>query len=248
MNNQMQYMGYSQPIYFIPELIAPNEQFVLIDDKVIEGIIPRYLVSNYGRVYDIYINRLSYLTYDRKGLKHDGTPKGYLYHQVGIRTKEGKVIYKRIRLSRTVAIMFNPVPNYKNLEVNHKSGDHSDNTIWNLEWSTTRENKIHSYNERIIPSGEDRKDTYITNEQADQVCQYLAKGIPSMEVSKITKVPYEIVRHICTRHSFRYISYNYSFPGEEKLPEDIVKEVCERLSNGETCESVYNNMRHYKNN
>jgi predicted DNA-binding protein YlxM (UPF0122 family) len=242
----MQYQGYVQPIYFFPAPMAPNEEFRLIDDKVIKNVIPRYLVSNYGRVYDIYLNTFPYMRYDRKGSKFDGTPKGYLYHEVSIRMEDGSIQRKRLRLSRTVAIMFNPVPGYQDLEVNHISGDHSDNRIWNLEWCTTAENKNHAYEERIYPIGENRFGTYITNKQAEEVCQYIAQGLSNPEIVAKTNVPLAIVGGIRKRHSFRYISYNYTFPDEEKLPENVVREICERLSRYENCETIYHAMRHYR--
>lgn len=51
---------------------------------------------------------------------------------------------KTERLHRLVAIHFIDNPN--NLpEVNHIDGDKTNNNDWNLEWSTTQNNQLHSY-------------------------------------------------------------------------------------------------------
>ena len=51
---------------------------------------------------------------------------------------------RSFRIHRLVAETFIPKkPSDKPLEVNHKSGDKSDNSVNNLEWVTSTENKRH---------------------------------------------------------------------------------------------------------
>ena len=56
--------------------------------------------------------------------------------------KDGKA--KTYLVHRLVAEAFIPNPGHKK-EVNHKSGDKTDNSVQNLEWMTSSENTRHSY-------------------------------------------------------------------------------------------------------
>lgn len=58
---------------------------------------------------------------------------------------------KRELVHRLVALTFIGIPfNYKDLQVNHKNGDKSDNTVENLEWCTNSENVLHAYRNNLI--------------------------------------------------------------------------------------------------
>lgn len=91
-----------------------------------EGI---YQVSSSGKVKNLKTNRI---------LK----PSNRLYSDVDL-SKNGE--YHRQAIHRLVALHFIPNPNPKVLtEVNHKDGNKKNNCIENLEWVTTKQNKMHS--------------------------------------------------------------------------------------------------------
>lgn len=92
---------------------------------------PRYLVSQYGNVYDCVRERM---------LAQSVTKKGY--YIVNISTPYGRFT---VSVHRLVAKTFYDVDSENDKEVNHRDGDKSNNCIWNLEWMTHVENMRHAY-------------------------------------------------------------------------------------------------------
>lgn len=72
-----------------------------------------------------------------KGMK--GSKRDYLSVSLS-----HKGVVKHFLVHRLIAITFLENPENKP-EVNHKNGDVQDNSLENLEWVTSRENKLHSY-------------------------------------------------------------------------------------------------------
>ena len=105
---------------------------------IIDGITTKYMISNYGRIFDV----------DKKKI-----PPIYLHrdhYRISLTFDTGK--RKCIGTYRLVALMFLPTPQkyldkgytIDELVVDHKrEGDidnFDDNTVWNLQWLTYREN------------------------------------------------------------------------------------------------------------
>lgn len=95
----------------------------------IQGFEGLYEISNYGRLRNA-----------RKVMKTYKINSGYDCAKL---RKDGKVT--SILIHRLVASHFIPNPYSKN-EVNHINHEKSDNSVGNLEWVTTSENKAHSLN------------------------------------------------------------------------------------------------------
>jgi len=121
--------------------------------KDIEGYEGLYQVSDIGRVksLDWIVDSHEIVTqYLKKGkiLSLCLTTNGY--YNIGL-YKDGK--RKHISVHRLVAKEF--IPNPLNLpEVNHKWGNKIDNRATELEWTTKKENMLHSYKtlHRINPN------------------------------------------------------------------------------------------------
>ena len=59
-----------KPIFFVPD-IQKGEQFKMITDEVAPGIMPYYAISNYGRIENIFTEKI---------MKPNYRPNGYEYY------------------------------------------------------------------------------------------------------------------------------------------------------------------------
>lgn len=97
----------------------------------IPGHEGRYEVSDQGRIRNAKNGRVRILRKDRRGyprtvLLVNGNPVSVAAH-------------------RAVLSAFDPRPDWKQMHVNHKDGEPSNNALSNLEWCTNAENRLHSY-------------------------------------------------------------------------------------------------------
>ena len=217
MNSNMQKKGIIRPVYFEPEKISDDEEFKFIDNSVVNNIIEeRYLISKYGRIYDTFSERFISITYDKKGNKKDGTPKGYQYCSIKYRDDNNIIQSKKVRLNRAVAISFDPKENMDKLEVNHIDGDHSNGALYNLQWSIPEENKAHALKNRLYINGENHHDALLTNEEADIICKMIDEGIKFKVIADKMNVCLNLISDIKRGHSYRHISEKYKFRKSKK--------------------------------
>lgn len=186
------------PIFIhLPEYIAPDERFVPITDLVCPGVLPIYLISNYGRVYNIY----------SKKFMANIIQQSNHYAYANLITYNGTFPKRKHRL---VMKAFNYRPDCNNLEVNHINGDKADNRLCNLEWCTRRENMTHAVDSNLAASGENSYRATITNEQARQICKLLEKKLPLKSISIITGINRSVIDSIYRGNAWKQISREYN--------------------------------------
>lgn len=132
--------------------------------KLFDG---KYEVTDNGKV-------ISYIRKYPKEMIGKITNSGY--RMVLLYDNDGNRIYKNVH--RLVAEAF--IPNPDNLpEVNHKDGNKLNNHVHNLEWTTSKQNKLHCRD--CIGS----KNQKITFEQANQIRKLKNEGMSNSEISKL---------------------------------------------------------------
>lgn len=186
----------------------------------LDGEKSNYVISNKGYVVSLFLNKKSE---SLTKLKNNITKNGYnivcLYHN-------HKKYWKYIH--RLVAEAFIPIPKkyielgltMDDLEVNHKDGTlsgKSNNSVENLEWATSSDNKIHAYQNNLKTSGEDFYNAKYSNEQIHNVCKLLEEDKVGMrEIWKLTDVSVNTISAILSRKQWKDISKDYNFSNHTK--------------------------------
>ena len=125
-----------------------DEIWDYITNDIIEDIAPNmYMISSYGRVYSEYTKCLMVPYIQSNG-----------YVKYGFSTIFGTRKYTSAH--RIVAMKFLPVYNMYELHVNHIDSNKTNNYVGNLEWVTPIENMKHTYDNNLVPIGEDIKIRY----------------------------------------------------------------------------------------
>lgn len=232
---------YQYPIYLYPQLIAPDEIFVFMDDRCALNIIPyRYMISNYGRVWDVFRQLIVPQHFDAK-FDRFGNNVGYLYFSISVYISPMETKKKNVRTNRMVLLAFNWFEGCEKYEANHLDGNHANNNLSNLRWDSTEENKKHARENKLYPNGEDRFGALLKNEQVHEICKMMESGLTNKEISNITGVDTSIISNIRIGHSYRYIGGQYIFPKINKLLDDeivhkICNDICQNMSNKEISE------------
>lgn len=178
-----------------------------------------YFITKSGKIFSLLTN---------KELKFDRSCRGYCKVKLMDR-RLGKFI--TLQVHRLVAIQFIPNPN--NLpEVNHKDGNHSNNSVYNLEWCTAEYNRRHALDNNLYKIEEDSPRAKLTKENVIniykdyEVCKNKTTLAKKYNVSDA--LIGEIVRGV--RWSRTYKEYygkasEYKKPKRKKLSQQILKTI-----------------------
>lgn len=212
---------YHYQVYEVPKTLNVNAAFVFeYWEKLPPEILPKevkqeFYVSSFGRLYNKTRDLIK-----KSFIRKDG--------YVGFGFNSFIVPVHRI-----VLYTFCPRPDFKELTVNHKSFDVTENYLWNLEWSTMRENVMYSIDNgnRQNPHfllGEDNNKATITNYQAEMVCRLLSTCKYNFyQISIMMGISERIVAHIAHRESFAWLHDKYnlgrlSFKGIHRSKDFII--------------------------
>ena len=172
--------GVTPAVLFFPvQPMNLTEVFRFIEDKHVDGIIPeRYMVSNFGRIWDnnnqIYLN----IREDKLG-----------YQLCSLKTIYGQT---NARINRLVLLAFDYRPDFKKLQANHIDGNHSNNMLYNLEWTTPKENTDHAMLYGLHEmNGTDNPNNKLTETQVREICELIQTGeYFDTEIAKMYNVSY----------------------------------------------------------
>lgn len=191
---------------------------VTVPDEVVRG---RYFVDNLGNVFTTH------------GVKDNcpyrklrpGSCEGYLHVVLAcISKKTGARYYKGESIHRLVAYHFikNTNPE-KNIFINHKDGNPSNNVVDNLEWCTPYENIAHA--RRVLNRACGPKTIYARNVKTGEVFEF-DNGELCARILKITHR--SITRALNSKLKYRK-GYQFSFTKEFPPFTGIPKHLSDRV-------------------
>ena len=195
---------------------------------LIDGEHTDYFISNYGKI-------LSFKKSQPYILKNNISSQGYQY----VCLVHNHHNFWRL-VHRLVGTYFIPIPEnlvkqgytMKDLDINHIDGTlegKSRNTINNLEWATSSENKYHAYNTGLKKQGEESKNSIYSNKQIESVCQLLQDDkLGVRDIWKTTNVDLSTISQILSGKQWKSISKNYDFSKRKKQKNAYPKEIKEK--------------------
>lgn len=190
-------------------------------------INPCYLLSNHGKVYNELTKSIMPL-YDSGG-----------YLKVVSGCINGMSVY--YLMHRLVLGLFNPIPGFENMMVNHMDGIKTNNKLNNLEWVDYSENIRHAYKFGLRPRGEDHNWATLTNDQVRLICEGLVLRMSYKDIcEQLLQIPYteqmkSTIGLIRKGQNWKAISSLYDIPeagrNDQQFTNDQVRYICECLVN-----------------
>ena len=154
-------------------------------------IKPLYSITEDGIVYNHKRNRILKQFIDRYG-----------YKLVGLLCEDGKP--RMFFVHRLVLAAYAPCTNMADMQVNHKDGNKSNNTVKNLEWCTLAQNKKHAVDTGLWDMvGEKHFRHLITDDQAKEIRKRINAGEKMTVIARTMNVPYSCVANIKNRNYYR---------------------------------------------
>lgn len=208
-----------------------QEQWKYITDLSLPNVIAnKYLISNYGNIWDEEDSQPVCTFKDDEG-----------YNRVYLKTIFGS---KQSYLHRLVKIEFDGFdPDPMKNQIDHLDANKDHNYRWNLEWVTRQENTL-----RAIRNGQyEQFKSILQDEDAELICQLLKQGKSYNEISDILYPKYKqnmvgIIGKIYRGERWRHISEKYvpfpelnksiTIPSNAILTEETVRAICRLLESG----------------
>ena len=225
-------------IWFLPPAIMKDEVFTYLSEKYVPNTMNRYIISNYGRLYDVVSSKFVPFRFNKK-FSNDPTAsnKGYCAAHVSYYKSPYEIATKDIYIHRAVLMSFCYVEGCEALDVNHKDGIHLNNTLGNLEWLTSKENIIHSFDAGLCMASNEIRTTnkrlQIDESDADKICNMYISGCSLRYISDKLNIYQNIVFNTISGNIFPEVSSKYSICiSNIRIPDESIHKLCELISKG----------------
>lgn len=191
-------------------------------------ILPQYYISNYGRVYSVYSQKLKNTQIDKDR-----------YVRVHISHEKNKSIYTGIH--KLELMSFYPIVENDIFIPHHKDNNPQNNYLGNLEWVTVSENTAFAVNDNAIAKCENNSRSILSNNQVHEICKLIEMNKTNSEILNILGYGYgkernkiaAIIRLIRRGQTYLDISKQYNIPGingRTQYSPDFTILVCQVLS------------------
>lgn len=126
---------------------------------------------------------------------------GYLVMSL---SKNGEREY--VLVHRLVAEAFIPNPENKP-QVNHLDGNKANNSVFNLEWCTQKENNIHAYaiNLKKGPIGEKNWFCKLSSADIIEIRKLRSIGMTLIQIAERFSISFQMVSRICNKNNWKHL-------------------------------------------
>ena len=202
-----EYLNYNHLVEQDGYEVLPRESFQLITHFHVPDIVEnRYLLSIFGRFYDLELKRFKAITMSRDKSHYPSISYRTIYNTT-----------KNFRFHRLLMLVFRPIPNPELYDVNHIDGNKNNFNIistledpGNLEWCTRQYNIKHAYDNNLSHVN-NRK---ISEETAKQIVSYLCENkYTNKEIAEMVgnNANEHIVADIKKKKDWKYLTTDYDF-------------------------------------
>lgn len=206
-------------------IIKADEYFVHLHSLLYPEIPQdRYMISNYGNIYDLKDKKLKHL------IHKDPTKNPSPYYRVYIKNKDYLVHRLMLETFKPLKYLYD----MKNMVCDHIDCNKLNNHIDNLRWATVKENTNYALKNNLLKPahGENHVCATITRLQAIEICELIQAHTMTLKViSEQIGCSVSIVRDISSGKSWKDISCNYDFSSNKQtLPKcftfDDIENMC----------------------
>lgn len=229
--NPIYYTNYDNAVYIDNIQYYQNEIFKYMSTYY-NTYNYRYLVSNYGRIYDL----------DKRSIAHQYLIKDYWIFKLN-------GYYYSVH--RLVMMTFCPIEHPELFEVNHYRAVYPVyNHVSNLYWCTHKENMEHAAKFGLMAKGQELPITIATEEQIHIMCKGLENSLTYKQIYEslgdcnltYTQV-HGILSSIVTKKAWTYISKYYDIWSKNRslkaITEDQIHTICRYLENNCSYDEIY---------
>lgn len=233
-NNRLMH-SFNSPILFYPCKQYPDESFMPLSIHLVPNQMPnRYIVSNYGYIWDCYMNQMC----PPRSNSADKS-SGYLRVHIAYYKDPFTISTRDIYVHRAVLMSFNYRPGCEALQVDHRDTDKWNNKLNNLFWATTLENNLYSLNKKLSMSGlaDVKERNKLSKEQVYDVCMKRMQWKTLSQISAETGLHINTIRNIIKHETHRDITSKFNFPeirNDRALTDMTVHEICKCMESGES--------------
>lgn len=189
--------------------------------------LPNYSIDQKGNIYSNTSHK-----YMSQRINEDG------YKLVSLTVDMNTT--KIFRVHRLVAETFIPNPDNKP-EVNHIDGDKTNNTVENLEWVTSKENKEHGWETGLYKDKlENHHAAFLTNDQIHSICKCISEGMRNVDIAKEFNTNKDHISHIKRGDIWGEISclYDFNIQRKARKSKTTVESVCKLILEGKKDKEV----------
>lgn len=202
-------------------------------------------ISTFGRVANENKNQII-IPWNRLNKRTGRLDPSFDYDTTII--ENGKIKRKNMAVSRAIMLLFYPIPNPKEFEVNHIDGNTMHNFIYNLAWCLKRENIMFAYmNGQMTYHDKDGNrvvKSILNPNTVDEICRLICKGLYYGQIADMVGVTYQQVYSIAQGRTYKdkynqFKLYEIEQPLEQ-LSDEQLDTICKLLVDGRPHEYISN--------